>query len=252
MSKHEQEQQAFNFQPTEAVLRAVKVIDPELKAQVMIKYGKLKNQLKGYLKGKGYHTALAAFDEGEKTHIGVRKDGVTPEFQHQIEICLFIITLKEVKDEENTLIAALLHDIREDYHLEHSYIEGKFGKIAADAIEKLTKEFKGIKKDTQDYFNKIAECPIASLVKIADRINNISSMVGVFSIKKQEDYLFEIKEYFLPMIKVVRNRFPEQSLSYYGMNTFLKNMSHTIQAVLKAENLLIKNNVVSEPIKPRM
>ena len=252
MSTHEQQQKAFNFQPTEAGLKPVKVIDPELKAQVMVKYGKLKNQLKGYLKGKGYHTALAAFDEGEKTHTGVRKDGVTPEFQHQIEICLFILTLKEVKDEENTLIAGLLHDIREDYHLEHTYIERKFGKIAADAIEKLTKEFKGIKKDTQDYFNKIAECPIASLVKIADRINNVSSMVGVFSIKKQEDYLFEIKEYFLPMIKVVRNRFPEQSLSYYGMNTFLKNMSHTIEAVLKAENLLLKNNVVSEPIKPRM
>ena len=212
------------------------------------KYSKLGIQLKGYLKGRNYHKALEAFDFAKKYHTGLRKDGLIPEFQHQIEICLFITTLKELRDEESTLIAALLHDVREDYNIENSVIEEKFGKVVADSVEKLTKEFKGIKKDTQDYFNKVALCPIASIVKLADRINNVSSMVGVFTIKKQEDYLFEIKEYFLPMLKKVRGTFPDQSQSYYGMNTFLKNMSVTIEAVLSAEKKLIAQEKPTEKI----
>lgn len=217
-----------------------KQVDPVKQALAQEHYSKLGIQLKGYLKGRGFHKALEAFDFAKKYHTGFRKDGITPEFQHQIEICLFITTLKELRDEENTLIATLLHDVREDYHVEHSEIEKKFGPVAANAVEKLTKVFKGVKKDTLLYFDEIAQCPIASIVKLADRINNVSSMVGVFTIKKQEEYLFEIKEYFLPLLKKVRGHFPDQSQSYYGMSTFLKNMSATIEAVLKAEKKCIE------------
>lgn len=213
------------------------------------RYSKLGIQLKGYLKGKGFHKALEAFTFAKEFHDGVRKDKMTPEFQHQVEICLFILTLKELKDEENTLIAALLHDVREDYNISHDVIEQKFGKVAADAVEKLTKVFNGTKKDTNDYFKVIAECPIASIVKLADRIHNISSMVGVFTIQKQEDYIAEVKEYFLPLIKKARNKFPEQSLSYYGMGTFIKNMCKTIEAVIKAEKELLEPKAIAPASK---
>jgi (p)ppGpp synthase/HD superfamily hydrolase len=226
----------------------------ETKDKINERYAKLGIQLKGYLKGKGFHKALEAFTFAKEIHDGYRKDGMTPEFQHQIEICLFILTLKEVKDEENTLIAALLHDVREDYNIPHKVIEEKFGTIAADAVEKLTKVFNGNKKDTYDYFRVIAECPIASIVKLADRIHNISTMVGVFSIEKQEKYIEEVKEHFLPLVKIVRNRFPEQSLSYYNMGTFIKNMCRTIEEVIKAEKELLQHKAIT-PVttsKPKM
>jgi len=259
------QQQALNSTPTVApgsIQKIEKVVDPAKKAAALERYSKLGVQIKGYLKGRGYHKAMEAYDfakqyhvevNNKQEHLRVRKDGYTPEFQHQIEIALFITTLKELRDEETTLIAAFLHDVREDYHIAHDVIEAKFGKVAADAVEKLTKEFKGVKKDMQDYFDKIAQCPIASIVKLADRINNVSSMVGVFTIKKQEDYLVEIKTYFLPLIKVVRDRFPDQSQSYHGMSTFIKNMSVTIEAVLKAEKKLLTQDVAQEaaPVKPK-
>lgn len=214
----------------------------------LARYQKVSITLKSYLKGKSYHKALEAFKFGEERHPGFRKDGITPNFQHQIEICLFLITLKEVSDEETVLIAGLLHDVREDPHLkdgkkvyvEHDEIESKFGKKAADAVEKLTKEFKSHKKDMQEYFDVISFCPIASLVKLADRIHNFSSMTGVFTIAKQEHYVFEVKEYFFPLIKIARNNFPHQHMSYHAMGTFLKNMCKTVEAVLVAEKELIK------------
>ena len=148
-------------------------------------YKKKVNTLRHYLKGKGFHSALKALKFGEEEHSkignGYRKDNVTPNFHHQVEIALSLITLKEVVHEEETIIAGLLHDVMEDCNVEKTVIEQKFGKLSADAIEKLTKEFKGIKKDMQSYFDVIATCPIASLVKLADRMNNISTMVGVFT-----------------------------------------------------------------------
>lgn len=218
--------------------------------EVKEKYTKLSVQLKAELKGLGFFKALEAYNLAKEQHTGLRKDGVTPEFQHQIEICLFILTLKDVRDLENTLIAALLHDVREDYNIPHDHIEKQFGKVAADAVEKLTKVFNGYKKDTKQYFDEIATCPIASIVKLADRIHNISTMVGVFSIEKQEKYVFEVKEYFYPLIKKVRARFPDQAASYYGMQTFIKNMTKTIEYSLEYAKKLQNGEINSIKIKP--
>lgn len=216
-----------------------------------LKFKKLSIALHSYLKGRGFNKALEAFDLAKKTHVGFRKDGITPNFQHQVEICLFIMNLKEIRPalEEDIYCAALLHDIREDHHLSHKEIEAQFGPNVADYVETLTKEFKNARKDEKVYFEGIADCPACSLIKGVDRINNISSMVGVFTIAKQEHYIFEIEEYFLPMLKTARNKFPDQSASYHLMSTFLRNMSHAIKSTLAAENELIelKGQALSKP-----
>ena len=64
------------------------------------RYQKLEISLRYYLKGAKYTTALKALDFGSRWHNGFRKDRVTPEFQHQIEIALYCITLKGLLDEE--------------------------------------------------------------------------------------------------------------------------------------------------------
>lgn len=207
------------------------------------RYQKLGITLKAYLKGKGYNKALEAYEFARERHPGTRKDGKTPNFQHQIEICLFIMTLKEVQFEEATLMAALLHDVREDAGVADSEIRSRFGDVVADAVEKLTKEFRGAKKKMEVYFAEIAKCPIASLVKAADRVNNVSTMVGVFTIEKQREYVDEIRNFFFPMLKRARYDFPQQQLSYHAMQTFLKTMCKTVEAVLAAEEELLISKV---------
>ncbi len=215
----------------------------EKKKQIDIRYIKLENTLKGYLKGKNFHKALEAFNDAKHHHNGFRKDGITPEFQHQVEIALYITTLKEIKYEEETLCAVFLHDIREDYDVEDKVIRDKYGDLVADAVEALTKKFKGMNKTYEKYFHHLALDPIASLVKGADRIHNISSMSGVFSIEKQEKYIYEVKQYFMPMLKTARKNFPSQLMSYYNMTNMLNNMTAALEQVIKAEKeLLLINN----------
>ncbi len=220
------------------------------KRQIETRYLKLENTLKGYLKGKNFDKALLALSFAKGYHQGFRKDGMTPEFQHQIEIALYITTFKEIKYEEETLCATLLHDVREDYDIDDSVIREKFGDLVADAVEKLTKKFKGVNKPYDFYFKELALDPIASLVKGADRIHNISSMNGVFSIEKQEQYVYEVRKYFMPMLKAARNNFPSQLMSYFNMSTFLNNMTAILDNVIKAEKELDSMRPAKNKIKP--
>ena len=213
--------------------------------QELSKYQKLSIQLKGFLKGRGYHKALEAYEFAKNYHINTRKDGITPEFQHQVEIALFAMTLRELRSEETVIIAILLHDVREDYDISHKEIVDKFGIEVGDVVEKLTKKFKGIKKSSEQYFEAISTCPHASVVKLIDRVNNVSSMGGVFSIDKQKQYIKEVDDYFLPMLKKARKNFPDQAMSYYNLGTFLKTLCKTISATIAAEKKLISNQSIS-------
>lgn len=203
--------------------------------EVMLKYSKLISSIGGYLKGKGMHKAIEAMEYAKKYHTGKRKDGMTPEFQHQIEIALYAQTLKDIRHEEDVFCAVFLHDLREDYFISHEKIVEKFGVRVADSVEKLSKVIDGKKKNTGEYFAAIATCPIASIVKLCDRINNVSTMTGVFTIAKQREYLQETEKYFIPLAKACRKLFPDQSFSYYNATTSLKMISVVLHASLAAE-----------------
>ena len=195
------------------------------------RFEKTKIALEYYLIGKEYFNALKAFQLAREYHVGTRKDGVTPEFNHQIEICHYILTLKDISNQENAICVALLHDIREDYEIEHSVIENMFWKDVADAVELVTKKFKGVNKSYENYFESISWNEIASIVKGADRINNVSTMIGVFSDKKQLEYVSEVETLFLPMLKKARKNFPKQTYAYLNMETILRQQVMFVKAL---------------------
>ena len=190
------------------------------------RYQKLFIALRYYLLGAKYMKALKAFDFARRIHVGKRKDGITAEFQHQVEIALYITTLKDVIDEERTMAAALLHDTLEDYDtVNREDIFSITDEKVADACVLLNKN--GKKPD--NYFGDISNDPIASLVKGADRIHNVNSMKGVFSPEKQQEYIKEVEQWFLPMLKNARNRFPEQTRAYFNIEHMLRSQVSLIK-----------------------
>jgi (p)ppGpp synthase/HD superfamily hydrolase len=199
----------------------------------MERFNKIYVALRYYLLGKNFHLALHALAFAKQYHTGVRKDKVSPELQHQIEIAQFITTLKDLKDEHVTLVVALLHDVMEDYDISHAEMESKFGKEITNIVWLLTKKYKGSKKDPKDYFEQLANDPIASIVKGADRIHNVQTMIGVFNIEKQKSYIEEVETYFIPMIKKAKYNFPEQTAAYFNIEHMLKTQVALIKAMHK-------------------
>ena len=182
------------------------------------RYTKLEIALRYYLKGARYNQALEAMEFAKEWHHGFRKDGTTPEFQHQIEIALYCISLKGLIDEEAVITAALLHDTIEDHKNAEPLMEEKFDENIMNVCRLLDKTG----KEYKDYFERIATHPIASIVKGADRVHNVNSMVGVFSKEKQNKYIEEVNTYFLPMLKTARKLYPVQLDAYFNIMHMLR------------------------------
>ena len=182
------------------------------------RYEKLLISLRYYLIGRRYHTALKALDFAQKIHTGTRKDGKTPEFQHQVEMALYITTLKDLINEEETITCALLHDVVEDYPAFYNEMSDLF----PQEIMATCMSLNNTDKDKPNYYKMIQTDSIASIVKGADRIHNVGSMVGVFTKEKQKKYVEEIEQFILPMLKQARDKFPEQILAYFNIMTILR------------------------------
>lgn len=199
-----------------------------------------RERIRAFLLGRSFYVAVEALEFAAGYHTGTRKDGETPEFHHQISITHFARTLPNLRFEEEVLCAALLHDVVEDYDVPIETIRTRFGERVADAVLLLTKKYRGIKKDTAQYYREIAECPIASIVKGCDRIHNFQTMPNVFSSEKQVKYMAECKEHILPMLKTARNRFPDQELAYENIKYALKSQIDLISLIVEARELNVK------------
>lgn len=196
-------------------------------------YGKQRIALRYWLLGAGFHKAAEAMDFAEQFHTGTRKDGVTPEFAHQVQIAHYLRTqLASVRHPEETLTVALLHDVREDHEVSDSQIRSLFGNMVADAVDSMTKEFRGHRRDDVSLFERMAANPVSSMVKPADRINNQGSMVGVFTTEKMSDYVQETKELFLPMLKSAKRSFPDQEAAYEAAKLVLVGQIDLVEAVI--------------------
>lgn len=195
-------------------------------------HSKREVSLRYWLQGRNYTVALRAMNLGKQYHTGIRKDGVTPEFDHQVSIAHYLRTLDgSLLYPQETYAAALLHDVREDYGLADAEIRDLFGDRTADAVHALSKEFRGKRLPEAEVFAMIADDPIASVVKGCDRIHNHQSMVGVFSTQKQVEYIEETNDWFFPMLKQARRAFPEQEPAYENVKTMLKSQIHLIEAI---------------------
>lgn len=193
----------------------------------MNEHEKLKLALRYYLLGKGYYVAIEAMEFAAAHHVGLRKDGVTPEFHHQISIAHYIRTLP-VMYPELTIAAGLLHDVREDYNVADAELVRRFGQVLTTACIILDKNG----KDTEYYHQECAVNPITSIAKPSDRVNNLQTMGGVFTDEKQHRYATETEDHFLPMVKVGRRMFPQQELAYENIKHMLTSQLQLIRAVL--------------------
>jgi len=211
--------------------------DTALGAQIsgVEQYTKYFISMRYWLLGRSYYLALEALEYASHFHTGKRKDGITKEYAHQLAIGHFVKSIStSLEHPEETLAAVFLHDICEDYGIAPEEIESRFGVMVRDAVWLLTKKFRGQPKTPNEYYDAIAQNRIASIVKGADRIHNVQSMVGVFTLDKQRAYLQETMDYILPALKEARRLFPRQEPAYENIKHMLRSQIELLRAVHSA------------------
>lgn len=222
----------------------------------LARYKKLYISIRYWLIGKSeadsrYLTPLKALEFSKEFTTGLRKDGITPEFQHQIEIAHFLRTLhKGLLYPAETIACAFLHDLVEDHGVSLEEIEKRFGILTREGVDLVTKEIAGTKRDEILLFDKMAENPISSVLKGADRINNHQSMHGAFSFEKQQSYLNETKELIIPMLKKARHLHVEQESIYENIKFILNSQIQLIEQKIELSIALNKNIAQKEILTP--
>ena len=133
-------------------------------------------------------------------------------------------------EEDDLLSACLLHDVCEDCGVEPD--ELPVNEETKEAVRRLTKpdDFEKTEKDEKAYYDGITGNRIATMVKLLDRCNNISSMATSFTDKRMAEYITETQKYIHPLMEKARDEYPEYSnqlfLIRYHMNSVLEAMRH--------------------------
>jgi len=200
------------------------------------RHQKQQAKLSRNLQLRGWKYALQALNKVRGLEVGkTRKDGSTPKFHHQVAVGRLVWTLVPHLDQpENTLTAAFLHDVLEDYgdRVSIQALARQFGNETTRQVLLLTKKYRGEVKTYEDYFSSIALCPVASVVKLADRAHNIQTMDGVFSADKQRAYIEEVRSWFYPLIRQARRNHPNQYDAYENLKILLRCQVALLRQVL--------------------
>lgn len=193
--------------------------------------------IRGWLAGAGMHRALRAVNLGLEWHDGTRKDGVTPEFEHQLSQINMVRSLKGVVDLEGTICTIALHDLPEDKRYDIWWVKAEFGETDGLSVERMSKKYFGrnADKSSESYYYELGLDQNASVAKGTDRVHNQASMPGVFTLDKMEEFMGETEEFVLPMLSAARKNFPEQEMAYSLLRNHLKEQIHIIRTCAAIE-----------------
>ena len=172
-------------------------LDPDLQFEALLQ--KIRENTHGMDLGR----IRAAYDMARVAHSGqLRRDG-SPYVTHCIAAADISV---DIGLDEDSIIAALLHDVIEDTNLTHEDIARQFGPAVADIVEgvtKLTRVQYTSKEDEQaenlrKMLMAMAKDIRVILIKIADRLHNMRTM-AYQSPEKQKTKSLETMEIYAPI-----------------------------------------------------
>ena len=145
----------------------------------------------------------AAFECADRAHSGQKRRDGSPYVSHCIAAA--IITA-EMGLDEDSIIAALLHDTIEDTSLTHEDIARSFGASVADIVEGVTKltrmQYTSVEEQQMENMRKMllamAKDIRVILIKMADRLHNMRTM-AYQSEEKQRIKSLETMEIYAPI-----------------------------------------------------
>lgn len=181
--------------------------------------------VKTYARMKNMHQTLSVLPyvrELHKNQVRKGKDKV-PYIYHPLLIACHALALG--LDDDNIVSTALLHDVCEDCGIEAA--ELPVNDVTKDAVILLTK-MEDI--DKEQYYQKISQNMIATMVKLLDRCNNVSGMAAAFSKDKLVEYIRETEDMVYPLMQKAKNEYPMYSnqifLIKYHMLSVIEAIKH--------------------------
>lgn len=142
-----------------------------------------------------YNEFSKEIDFAELKHQGQKREDGKDYKTHPIKVAKI---LREKGFGREYIITALYHDLLEDTDATYHEIVELSGKEVADAVGLLTKTDGYI---MEEYIAAIKNNPIAHMVKLADRLHNLRSILRLDNTKKKINQIKETEEYFIDLAR---------------------------------------------------
>ncbi|MBT5824237.1 bifunctional (p)ppGpp synthetase/guanosine-3',5'-bis(diphosphate) 3'-pyrophosphohydrolase [Candidatus Peregrinibacteria bacterium] len=205
-----------------------------------------------YLPDLNKERLVSAFDFARKAHSGqLRKDGAEY-IIHPVKAAEILTTFQV---DEDSLIACLLHDVPEDTEHTIEEIESLFGENVAFLVNGITKLSKVHYRDMMEarqieslkkLFIHCAEDPRVILIKLADRMHNMST-IDALPPEKRNRIARETLEIYVPIANMLGIWELKNSLEDYCFKVLEPKHYAKIDAlVLKSEveqRMLVKRSI---------
>lgn len=133
-------------------------------------------------------------------------------------------------DNDNLIATVLLHDVVEDCDVSADELD--VNEEIRAAVKLLSKEeINGQSEEEANkiYYRNIKTNKIASIVKLLDRCNNVSTMATGFKPSKMVEYIEETEKYVIPLLDEVKHEYDD----YYDAAFLLKYQLLSVMETLK-------------------
>lgn len=186
--------------------------------------GRMYTYIKTYASVKKLYQTAKVLPYARELHRGQLRKGKdkVPYIYHPLLISCHALALG--LDDDNLISAALLHDVCEDCGVAAD--ELPVNETTRTAVSLLTKS----DDDDELYYAQISQNAVATMVKLLDRCNNISSMAVGFSKEKMVAYIKETEKWFYPLLQKAKYEFPMYSnqifLIKYHMTSVIEVIKH--------------------------
>ena len=154
-----------------------------------------------------------------------------PYIIHPLMMACHAVTLG-ISDDE-TIAVILLHDVCEDCGVAPEALP--FSENIKTAVDLLTKKYDSRldkRENNIRYYQAISENKMASIAKVIDRCNNISTMAQSFGDEKLAGYIKETEEFVYPLLTHIKR-------TWYEYNNAVFLIKYQMLAVLESlKNLM--------------
>ncbi len=222
------------------------------------KYSELLSALKASGKEYNLESIEKAFEFARLNHEGQFRKSGEPYICHPLEVAIIVT---EFGFDNDSIVAALLHDVVEDTEVTYDDLKAKFGVEVANLVDGVTKlgkiPYSSREEQQMEYLRKMffamAKDIRVILIKLADRLHNMRTL-GACDSEKQLRISLETIEIFAPLshrlgMQKVKIELEDTSLMYLDPVGF-EMIQKKLEESTSDRNKFISD--ISEQIKNRL
>lgn len=188
--------------------------------------------LRGYASGAGMKDTVKALTFAREKHKEQFRKSGEPYIVHPLTMACNAVSMG-IK-EDSVIATILLHDVCEDCGVNPN--ELPVSDTVKRAVDLMT--FRVMDGETKEiaknrYYNRLMESREAALTKLLDRCHNVSSMAGTFSVDKLKSYIEETRHYVLPLLRKVKDQYPEDSDILFVLKYHIVSVVDSIEATIQ-------------------